>query len=61
MSQGVDHACDLDNVWVDYCGFVELTRTGKDSTDWKLAGRNKKIHISGRSLRVDKLVHVHVY
>lgn len=28
-----------DNVFVDYCGFVELNRSGKNSDKWTIADR----------------------
>ena len=27
------------NVWVDYCGYVELTRTSRDDSQWTIASK----------------------
>ncbi len=50
MSMGVIYG--LDSVWVDYCGHVKLSRTGKESSDWTLEELSKEVHIDEGYLKV---------
>ena len=43
MSMGTIY--DLERVWVDYCGYVKLTRTGRESCDWTLEDLSKDVHV----------------